>query len=226
MRLLFLREKAPSSDLKKKFKPHQLVHIPAIRSKKRSFSIPKSSFDYLLVSSQNVARFHKKFPSFNQCVCVGQKTKQALAENIKKDSISLKESNRDGILKFFRQKKPGRIFYPRSALSDQELIQKLRSFGHKVSAPIAYETEILNIRPALKKKMSRAPLDVVLVTSPSILTSLKRSMGPAFLRQWKVQWIAIGPTTAKSLKELGISCRWPKIAKIEKLAGFLKTSKS
>jgi uroporphyrinogen III methyltransferase/synthase len=100
-----------------------------------------------------------------------------------------------------------RVFLPRSDRANPDLPEALRRFGVEVTEVIAYRT----VRPAdpdplILAQLSNNEVDVVLFFSPSSVPHLKELLGESQFRalQDKAVFTAIGPVTARSLRDAGV----------------------
>lgn len=99
------------------------------------------------------------------------------------------------------------VFLPRSDRANPDLPEALRRFGVEVTEVIAYRT----VRPAdpdpvTLAQLSNGEADAVLFFSPSAVPHLKELLGEPQFRalQEKAIFAAIGPVTARSLRDAGV----------------------
>lgn len=99
------------------------------------------------------------------------------------------------------------VFLPRSDRANPDLPEALRRLGVEFTEVVAYRT----VRPAEPDPVALAQLssgeaDAVLFFSPSAVQHLKELLGEAQFRalQEKAIFAAIGPVTARSLRDAGV----------------------
>lgn len=98
------------------------------------------------------------------------------------------------------------VLLPRSDRADKHLPTTLQAAGARVTEVIAYRTlapEALN--PGIVNSIRRAEVDAIVFASPSSFHNLCDSIDAAELATLsaRIQFAAIGPTTAQALREAG-----------------------
>lgn len=182
---ILFREHASLPDPFRKLKMSRVHFCKTLKSKPRKISIPKSRYDYLLVSSKNALRYLRSRP--------------------KADKI-LGDLHGDRIMDYFKKRgRPGQsILYLRSNLGSKlgrsDIVPGLRRLGFRVSVRCSYRTEILPIRQRLIGLLKRHSIQAFLVTSPSTILAIKRALSKEERRQLRVRWYCMGSTTEAYLK--------------------------
>jgi uroporphyrinogen III methyltransferase/synthase len=100
-----------------------------------------------------------------------------------------------------------KILVPHSDRSDGRLAAALEEAGAEVTAVVAYRTTAPEaLHPEILSRLRRAEVDAVLFASPSAFHNLSASLGAGELRELssRVHFAAIGPTTARALREEGV----------------------
>lgn len=206
---IFLR--GDDTDRSLSSKHFQILFLEGMRPKRISGAIPKTSFDYLLLTSARSIWALKRLPKAARIVVIGPKTAQSLPGPHRKKCLVVRKSNREGVVELFKKLPKGKMFFPRSALADSYLPRHLRRLGFQVSVRKVYTMELtLRRAPFLKAVDSGTRHNGVVfggLTSISSVKALRRVLSLKELRQLPVRWIAIGSTTSKVLKRL----RWPHV---------------
>ena len=99
-----------------------------------------------------------------------------------------------------------KVLLPRSDRADDRLPNALREAGAKVTEIVAYRTAAPDsVDPGILKKIRDAEVDAIVFASPSAFRFLSECLGAAELAELsnRVQFAAIGPTTARALREEG-----------------------
>lgn len=217
----------------RKLKPHLTsseLSFEAIKIARRQVSFPRSSYDYLLLSSQYAWPSSKKIPEETKLVCVGKATAESLPKKILPVSVQvLRESHRGGILSFFKSqrakqsksgpKKKQTIFYPLSSRADTELTKALRHLGYRVQVRRTYQTRLRALSPALRGLVQAKRVKSIVFLSPSAVESFLWSVPKS--AQKGIRWIAMGPSTAKRIREAGyrpIQAQRPELKEVLRLA--------
>lgn len=219
MNILLLKKLSASE--RRIFRGHRIWECPAFEIKPLASSFPKKTFDYVLVTSQNALRFARRLPNGKRWVFIGDASRKAVGEVSQPRVLS--ERNSSGILSFFAGQARGSLFFPRSRLGDPELVRSLRRLGFRITVRHTYETKIVDLRAKLRQVLSQAPLDSVFVTSPSSFVGIRRALKIEELRKYNWIWVAIGPTTAASLKKFKLDV---KVSRQPALNSMMKTLKS
>lgn len=210
--IFLLQERTSPKPASKKIKL-----IPAIEVRPKAWKLPRSSFDYVIVSSPRALLNLKKWPQAKNYIAIGRATAKSLKKCPFK-VIVLKTSNSAGILNFFKSKSAGRIFFPRSPRSDSKLVRELRALGHQVHVRHTYQTHLLPLK-SYSRLLFGGQADAIMISSPSCFQALEKSFGLAKLRRLDCRWVAIGPTTSEFLRRrLGLK---PLVAKEPSWTGML-----
>jgi uroporphyrinogen-III synthase len=180
-----------------------------------------SQFDWLLFTSQNAVRFFcsrsrelgvrpEELASLGVRVgAVGPATAQVVEhEGIRVEYIA-KDHSGEGLVNELDAKLHGRkVLLPRSGRADDQLPKALRDAGAIVTEAVAYRT----MQPAtfdanVLAKLRSAEVDAIIFASPSAFHNLRDVLteDEAAELSAHVQFVAIGPTTARALRESGVT---------------------
>jgi uroporphyrinogen-III synthase len=98
-----------------------------------------------------------------------------------------------------------RLLHPRSDVAGPKLAVALRANGHTVRDVVAFRTRPASTMTATTRRAISGS-DLVVVTSPSALRSLRRHLGPAPFRALagSVPFRALGETTAAAARRAGV----------------------
>ena len=100
-----------------------------------------------------------------------------------------------------------KVLLPRSDRADDRLPKALREAGAMVTEIVAYRTAAPDsLDPKILKSIRDAEVDAIVFASPSAFRFLSECVGAAELAELssRVQFAAIGPTTARALREEGM----------------------
>lgn len=222
--ILLLRSSEDLAQERSAFRPFRIVYCPVIRIRARAVGRVSGRYDYGLVTSKHALQGLKRWPRVGQWVAMGKASAKIL--NQRKIPVKIvHESHRLGILKFFKKVKRGPIFFPRSSRADSFIPSGLRNMGFRVKVRHTYDTLMCPNRRALLKALQDQDLMAVLVTSPSVFMALRSALGLRYLRRMSPRLIAIGPTTAKSMRPFKIRFQTASEASLKGLRGLLSDSK-
>jgi uroporphyrinogen-III synthase len=178
-----------------------------------------AEYDWLLFTSQNAVRFfcqryreigvrpEKLASSKLRIASVGPATSQTAEHEGLRVEYTAKEHSGEGLLNELRAQLVGkRVLLPRSDRADDRLPNALRDSGAIVTEAVTYRT----MPPAefdsnVLAKVRGAEIDAIIFASPSAFYNLRDALDPAELAELsaRVQFVAIGPTTARALRESG-----------------------
>ena len=99
-----------------------------------------------------------------------------------------------------------RVLLPRSDKGDDRVLRALHEAGAEVTEVIAYRTTTpATLDPAILGRIRRADVDAIVFASPSAYHNLSDALGPAETTALssRVHFVAIGPTTARAMREAG-----------------------
>ncbi len=106
-----------------------------------------------------------------------------------------------------RQSLKGRkVLLPRSDKGDDRVLLALRHAGAEVTDVIAYRTTTpATLDPAILSRIRRAEVDAIVFASPSAYHNLSDALRPAEAAALssRIHFVAIGPTTARAMREAG-----------------------
>lgn len=166
-------------------------------------------FDYLIEENYDIRNLKAKFS------VIGKATKKALVKRGIVPFVMAREFVGEGLFKVLAPNlvKGEKVLIPCSSSSRSYLIDEISKLGLEVDRVHTYDT----ICGTLKNKRVFDEVDYVLFTSPSTVTNMIDMLGLEAIREKKL--IAIGPQTAKSIKERNMECF---ICKKHSEEGFLK----
>ena len=166
-------------------------------------------FDYLIEENYDIRNLKAKFS------VIGKATKKALVKRGIVPFIMAREFVGEGLFKVLAPHlvKGEKVLIPCSSSSRSYLFDEISKLGLEVDRVHTYDT----ICGTLKNKRVFDEVDYVLFTSPSTVTNMIDMLGLEAIREKKL--IAIGPQTAKSIKERNMECF---ICKKHSEEGFLK----
>jgi uroporphyrinogen-III synthase len=200
----------------------EVIHVPAV-----AFEVPDDAreldralhelgrFDWVLFTSQNAVRFTAQrlkqlglAPAMKQIAAVGPATAEAARqEGFHVDFVATHQTAHS-LASELRDSIAGRnVFLPRSDKSDPGLAQALRETGAHVQDVIAYRTVAPRTAdPAAVNRVRDGEVDLAIFSSPSAFHNLDGLLAPGALQKLaeKVHYAAIGPTTAKAMREAGV----------------------
>jgi uroporphyrinogen III methyltransferase/synthase len=181
------------------------------------------TFDAILFTSQNAVRFlvargrelgmTSEALGSQKCLvaAVGPATAEAAKqEGLRVDCIAKSQSGEalvQELVERLQGSLSGRsVLLPRSDRADKRLPKTLGEAGARVTEVVAYRTlapEALN--PGILNSIRRAEVDTIVFASPSSFHNLCDSIdaGELATLSTRIQFAAIGPTTAQALREAG-----------------------
>jgi uroporphyrinogen III methyltransferase / synthase len=179
-----------------------------------------ASFDWILFSSQNAVRFFCRrarelglIPAQVQSprpliAAIGPATSQAAeVEGLRVDYVAKKNSGEDLARELWGSLSGRSVLLPRSDRADDRLPEALQEAGAKVNSVVAYGTlDAEAADPGLAALILRGDADAVIFASPSAFHNFSKMLGGADLLRLsaRTQFAAIGPTTARALRDAGI----------------------
>jgi len=200
------------SDRKVELKNHRsdlrLIHCPAFRVKPLAIRAVKARYDFLLITSKNTFLTADRLPRVPSVVVIGERTATACPAALR-PKVVLRDSRTEGVVKFFKsQSVRGKsLFFPRSKRGHSDLPRQLRRLGLRVTVRHSYTIEEESrFKRQIKKVAQGEGLKVFLLSSPSSFVFLKRRLGLSFLKRGDVRLVAIGTTTQRVVRSVGIRC--------------------
>jgi uroporphyrinogen-III synthase len=149
-------------------------------------------------------------------IAVGPRTAEALKEyNVHVGLVPTKYSSQ-GLIEYFQNKEVSgkRIRIPRTSNATPTLTEKLKTMGADVEEIYVYESGLptdKKIKEKFYRDLSAGKIDAIVfgsgLSAKNIFTMLAEKVPMETLRNTinsKVTTVAIGPTTAEALRELGI----------------------
>ncbi len=177
-----------------------------------------SNFHWILFTSQNAVRFfarHLAEHSSNQArfeqpaeprtAAVGPGTAEAAnKEGFRVEYVAKNHTGESLARELTAELRGKRVLLPHSDRADDRLSSALRAAGAEVTEVIAYLTAAPKaIDPHTLQRVRNAEVDAMIFASPSAFHNLQRWISAAELAalSQRVQFAAIGPTTARALRE-------------------------
>ena len=179
-----------------------------------------AEFDWILFSSQNAVRFFcRRIREIGSRVAALQTPRPMVAavgpataaaateEGFRVDTVPKNHSGAALAQELWGAIGDRKVLLPRSDRADDRLPKALREAGAMVTEIIAYRTAAPDsIDPKILKSIRDAEVDAIVFASPSAFRFLSECVGAAELAELssRVQFAAIGPTTARALREEGM----------------------
>jgi uroporphyrinogen III methyltransferase / synthase len=179
-----------------------------------------ATFDWILFTSQNAVRFFCRrarelglSPGQVQSprphiAAVGPATLQAAeSEGLRVHYVAEKHSGEALARELWGSLSGRSVLLPRSDRADDHLPEFLEEAGAEVTSVVAYRTlDVETGDLALAAGILRGDADAVVFASPSAFHNFSKILGGADLLRLsaRTQFAAIGPTTARALREAGI----------------------
>lgn len=176
-------------------------------------------FDAILFLSRNAVRYvfqrcreigvKCEFPVTRRpfVAAVGPATRDAaIQEGLRVDCVA-KGRTAESLVQELRSSVAGRsVFLPRGDRGDRQLSAMLRESGARVTEATAYRTTFPELAPAIVSRIRRSEVDSIVFASPSAFHHLARAISAAELAaiSERVHFAAIGPTTARALRDSGV----------------------
>ncbi len=153
-------------------------------------------FDYLIEENYDIRNLKAKFS------VIGKATKKALVKRGIVPFVMAREFVGEGLFKVLAPYlvKGEKVLIPCSSSSRNYLSEEISKLGLEVDRVHTYDT----VCGTLKNKRVFDEVDYVLFTSPSTVTNMVDMLGLEAIREKKL--IAIGPQTAKAIKERNMEC--------------------
>lgn len=179
-----------------------------------------AEFDWILFTSQNAVRFFAvrqaelgiapDSPSFgkHRIAVVGPATQLAAeAEDFRVDYVARNHTGEALARELAESIGNCNVLLPRSDRADDRLPDALREAGARVTDVVAYRTAApQKVDSTNLCRLQRAEADAVVFASPSAFHNLRHFIPAADLASLseRVHFAAIGPTTARALREAGV----------------------
>ena len=153
-------------------------------------------FDYLIEENYDIRNLKAKFS------VIGKATKKALVKRGIVPFVMAREFVGEGLFKVLAPHlvKGEKVLIPCSSSSRSYLVDEISKLGLEVDRVHTYDT----LCGTLKNKRVFDEVDYVLFTSPSTVTNMIDMLSLEAIREKKL--IAIGPQTAKAIKERNMEC--------------------
>ncbi|MGA8013358.1 MAG: uroporphyrinogen-III synthase [Candidatus Acidiferrales bacterium] len=174
-----------------------------------------ATFDWILFTSQNAVRFIalrlKQLglpPMVQRIAAVGPATAEAARQQgFHVDYVATNHTARSLASELPDSLAGGRVLLPRSDRADDHIAEALRERGVQVTDVIAYRTIApVNPDPAMLDGVRGGDFHVAIFSSPSAFHNMDGFLGAGTLAKLaeKVRYAAIGPTTAKAMRDAGV----------------------
>ncbi len=180
-------------------------------------------FDWILFTSQNAVRFFaqrcrelKLDPKSRQnprpqIAAVGAATAKAAADAGFRVDYTAAKQTAESLVEELVEQVWGSIgarsvLLPRSDRADERLPRALREAGARVTEVVAYRTAAPeSLDPGIVDRVRQAEVAAIVFASPSAYDNLADIVGADSLAELstRVEFAAIGPTTARALRESG-----------------------
>jgi len=174
-------------------------------------------FDWILLTSMNVVRFFIWRMQFKDGFSALRSTKVGAvgpgtailsqSEGLEVDYVAKKGTGESLARELAERIRGCRILLPRSDRADDRLPALLREVGADVTEVIAYRTVKPDALDAeVLARLRGAEVDAIVFASPSAFHNLCDTISVEELAKLseRVQFVAIGPTTAKALESAGV----------------------
>jgi uroporphyrinogen III methyltransferase / synthase len=178
-----------------------------------------AEFDWILFTSQNAVRFFcQRIHELGLHVAALQTPRPLVAavgpatataatsEGFRVDTVPKNHSGEALAQELWGAIGDRKILLPRSDRADDRLPNALREAGAHVTEIVAYRTAAPDsLDPQILKRIRDAEVDAIVFASPSAFRFLSECIGAAEFAELssRVQFAAIGPTTARALREDG-----------------------
>jgi len=147
-------------------------------------------------------------PSVGLIAAVGPGTAQAATEHGLRVGHVATDRTGEGLARELGDKLAGRrVLMPRGNRGDERLPNALREAGANVTEVVVYKTVLPETPdPVILSRIRSGDVDAIVFASPSALTNLSEFIEARELAALSsdTQFAAIGPTTAKALRNAGI----------------------
>jgi uroporphyrinogen-III synthase len=225
LRVAVTRDEPEDGMLTRALREHGLdpVHCPVVAQAPASDPQPLARaaamlehYHWLVVASVRAvdalvaARGEGPIPAAVRTAAVGRKTAARLRFHGAAEPLLPEHAGAQSLIEALQHADswPGRIvLLPRAAEGGREIAESLQGFGAIVDEVIAYRTSAGAPGEIAARWRAVAP-EAAVVASPSAARSLVAAVGAPALRA--LELVAIGPTTAAALAELGLTARLPR----------------
>ena len=178
-----------------------------------------TEFDWLLFTSQNAVRFlfrrgcevktrRPVQPPRPLVAAVGAATAQAARNlDIRVDYVAQTQTGESLAAELRDRMSGATVLLPRGDRADDRLPALLRDAGANVIEVAAYRTVTPeSFDPVILESVRQGEVDVILFASPSAFKNFRVAIAPtdALELSNRVQFAAIGPTTAAAIREAGV----------------------
>ena len=150
-------------------------------------------------------------------LAVGPKTAEALEKNKIRVSVVPEKYTSEGIMQALQKRGASgkTIFIPRTSQAPPELAEKLRQMGNRVTEIYVYESKLpcnKELNAKFLRDLSEGRINAIIFSSSlgarNLADMLKENIATKKLLDLikaKTVVVAIGPTTAKTLKDMGLN---------------------
>ncbi len=200
----------------------EIVALPAVAFESPVDSKPLDralgelrSFDWVIFTSQNAVRFVALRleqlgipPTIRRVAVVGPATEEAARlQGFHVDYVATNHTAHALARELRESLAGGKVLVPRSDRAGDHIAVALREGGAQVTDVVAYRTVAPEAPDqAVLDRIRAAEIDVTIFASPSAFHNLDSFLGAGELVKLAehVQFAAIGPTTAKAMREAGV----------------------
>ena len=170
--------------------------------------LSKNAVHYLFQRSRELGIKCQMLPPQRPFVAVvGPATAKAAEEaGIRVDYVAKSHTAESLVHELSQSVKGRKVLVPRSDRGDERLAVALRKAGADLTEVVAYRTVVPEVLdPQIAERVRRGELDAIVFASPSAYRNLSDAMGGKALADLssRVDFAAIGPTTARALRDSG-----------------------
>ena len=170
--------------------------------------LSKNAVHYLFQRSRELGIKCQMLPPQRPFVAVvGPATAKAAEEaGIRVDYVAKSHTAESLVQELGESVKGRKVLVPRSDRGDERLAVALRKAGADLTEVVAYRTVVPEVLdPQIAERVRRGELDAIVFASPSAYRNLSDAMGGKALADLssRVDFAAIGPTTARALRDCG-----------------------
>jgi uroporphyrinogen-III synthase len=173
------------------------------------------SFDWVLFTSQNAVRFFSRRVEHlgvgkpaQHIAALGPATAEvAKQQGFSVDYVATHHTAHGLASELQASVKGSRVLLPHSDRADDQIAKALREVGAEVADVVAYRTVAPGaLDQAVLDRIRGGEVDVTIFASPSAFHNLAGFLGVSTLVKLaeSVQFAAIGPTTARAMRESGV----------------------
>jgi len=187
----------------------EAVPLPQIAFEPTGAAAPEGEFDLLLATSPRALSFLAAapggLPRVARVWAVGAATARVAFDLGLPVDPDVQPGNGAALGERLPAAPPAlRVLVPRGSLGRDEVVDAARARGHKVEAPVVYNTVPVAYAPADVQAVRAAPPDVLLFTSPSTFRHFLAAFGRSVVAAARAVG-ALGGTTRAEIEAAGFS---------------------